>query len=132
MTAQANTPHTDAMDWIDAGPLTAIPCPGARQLRTEQITLAIVRTSSDTIYAIADACPHRGGPLSQGMVYGERLQCPMHGLVIDLVSGAAIAPDHGSTATYPVRINNGHILVGLTPQSRSTGCSGHCACAQAA
>lgn len=132
MTTQANPAQAEAMPWIDAGPIDAIPCPGARQLRTGDLTLAIVRTSSDTLYAIADACPHRGGPLSQGMVYGERLQCPMHGLVIDLISGNAVAPDHGSTATYPVRLSEGRIQVGLTPQSRNTGCSGHCACAQAA
>lgn len=115
--------------WVDAGPLDAIPRPGARRLPTGAGMLAVVRTGSGAVYAIADACPHRGGPLSQGMVFGERVQCPMHGLVIDLPSGAAVAPDSGAVGTHPVRIEGGRILVGLTPSSAGAPCGGACACA---
>ncbi|MFZ2855053.1 MAG: nitrite reductase (NAD(P)H) small subunit [Rhodocyclaceae bacterium] len=125
-TANANTP------WIDAGPVDAIPSPGARQLRTAQGNIAVVRTGSGTVYAIADTCPHKGGPLSQGMVFGERVQCPMHGLVIDLLTGSAVAPDTGAAATYPVRIENGRIYVGALAESANVGCGGRCACAEAA
>lgn len=131
MTQTATTPH----GWIDAGLVDAIPSPGARQLRTAQGNIALVRTGSGAIYAIADACPHKGGPLSQGMVFGERVQCPMHGLVIDLASGGAVAPDTGAAATYPVRIEAGRIYVGTTAtsaKSASTGCGSTCACAKAA
>lgn len=119
--------------WIDAGPVDAIPSPGARQLRTAQGNIAVVRTGSGTVYAIADACPHKGGPLSQGMVFGERVQCPMHGLVIDLASGVAVAPDLGATATYPVRVEAGRIYVNAAAATTaSVGCGGECACAKAA
>jgi len=126
------TAATSNATWIDAGPVDAIPSPGARQLRTAQGNIALVRTGSGAVYAIADACPHKGGPLSQGMVFGERVQCPMHGLVIELANGAAVAPDSGAAATYPVRIEGGRIYVGATAASASAGCGGECACAKAA
>ncbi|MCK6412188.1 MAG: nitrite reductase small subunit NirD [Azonexus sp.] len=113
--------------WVDAGPIEAIPAPGARQLRTSEGNIALVKTSSGDFHALQDACPHRGGPLSQGMVYGERLQCPMHGLNIDLHSGEAVAPDQGCTRTYPVRVEKGRVFVGL---SAIAECG--CACAAAA
>lgn len=100
--------------WVDAGPTDAIPAPGARQLRTSEGNIALVKTSAGEFHAVQDACPHRGGPLSQGMVYGDRVQCPMHGFNIDLKTGQAIAPDHGCTRTYPVRVENGRIMVGLS------------------
>ncbi len=121
--------------WIDAGPVDAIPSPGARQLRTPQGNIAVVRTVSGTVYAIADSCPHKGGPLSQGMVFGERVQCPMHGLVIELATGTAVAPDVGVTATYPVQIEGGRIFIDVAaPKTAavSQGCGGECACAKAA
>lgn len=126
-----NTMNNEAL-WVDAGPVDAIPSPGARRLPTEQGTIAVVRTGSGTVYAIGDSCPHKGGPLSQGMVFGEKLQCPMHDLVIDLKTGFAVAPDTGAVSTYPVRIENGRIRVGMAPQTAATPCGGGCACAQAA
>jgi nitrite reductase (NADH) small subunit len=121
--------------WIDAGPVDAIPSPGARQLRTAHGNIAVVHTSSGAVYAIADSCPHKGGPLSQGMVFGERVQCPMHGLVIELATGAAVAPDTGAAATYPVRIEAGRIYIDVAAPKTATvsrGCGGECACAKAA
>ncbi|MBW7901383.1 MAG: nitrite reductase (NAD(P)H) small subunit [Rhodocyclaceae bacterium] len=126
-----NTQHESAQ-WVDAGPVDAIPSPGARRLPTAHGDIAVVRTGSGAVYAIGDRCPHKGGPLSQGMVFGERVQCPLHGLVVDLASGRAVAPDSGAVAVHPVRVDNGRILVGLTPQSAAAPCDGGCACAQAA
>ncbi|MFC5303273.1 nitrite reductase (NAD(P)H) small subunit [Azospira restricta] len=120
------------MQWIDAGPLEAIPSPGARRLPSAHGDIAVVRTGSGAVYAIDDRCPHKGGPLSQGMVFGERVQCPLHGLVIDLPTGFAVGPDTGAVSTYPVRVADGRILVGLLPQTASAACGGGCACAQAA
>lgn len=128
----ANATNNAVAQWLDAGPVDAIPAPGARRLPTAQGNLAIVRTGSGTVYAIGDSCPHKGGPLSQGMVFGERVQCPMHGLVVDLTTGLAVAPDSGAVATYPVRIVDGRILVSLVLQSAAAPCGGGCACAQAA
>jgi nitrite reductase (NADH) small subunit len=118
--------------WLDAGPVDAIPCPGARRLHTEHGDIALVRTGSNTVYAIGDKCPHKGGPLSQGMVFGEKLQCPTHGLVVDLMTGVAVAPDTGAVSTYRVRVENGRILISTMPQTAAAPCAGTCACAQAA
>lgn len=117
--------------WFDAGSVDSIPLMGARQMRTEHGVIAIVRTGSGAVHAIGDACPHRGGPLSQGMVFGEQIQCPMHGLVIDLLSGTAVAPDSGAVPVYPVRIDNDRILVDVAAASAAVACSGNCACAAA-
>jgi nitrite reductase (NADH) small subunit len=65
--------------------------------------IALFRTGTDKIYALRDRCPHRGGPLSQGIVHGERVTCPLHDWIIDLASGQATGVDVGCTATFAVR-----------------------------
>ncbi|MCK6404519.1 MAG: nitrite reductase (NAD(P)H) small subunit [Rhodocyclaceae bacterium] len=122
----------EQLQWFDAGPVESIPKPGARRLRTNEGDIAVVRTSSGAVYAIGDKCPHKGGPLSQGMVFGEKVQCPTHGLVVDLVTGIAVSPDTGAVSTYRVRVESGRILICMVPQTAAAPCSGTCACAQAA
>lgn len=116
----------DSTVWLDAGTIDELPRPGARQLRTPQGNIALFRTGSDAIHAVADACPHRGGPLSQGMVYGERVHCAMHGLNLDLASGIAVAPDCGCAPVYPVRLEGRRIFVGMSSEVRE---GAGCACA---
>lgn len=110
--------------WTEAGLLTDLPKPGGRKLRTPAGDVALFRTSDDQIYALADKCPHRGGPLSQGMVYGSRVQCCMHGLNIDLASGQAVAPDTGCAPPYPVKVEDGRIFVALAGAPGGCACSG--------
>jgi nitrite reductase (NADH) small subunit len=104
------TSHT----WIDVGALDEIPLRGARVVRTERGDVAIFRTSSDEIFALDDRCPHKGGPLSQGIVHGRSVACPLHNWVISLETGAAAAPDHGCTRTVPVRLAGRRILMALS------------------
>lgn len=102
------------MSWIDAGALDALPACGARVLRTDDgrlCDIAVFRTGDGRVFALADRCPHRGGPLSQGIVHGGRVTCPLHDWVIDLESGSAEGPDEGATQTYAVRIENGRVLI---------------------
>ena len=102
------------MSWIDAGALEAIPACGARVLQTEGGSLcdiAIFRTGDGRVFALADRCPHRGGPLSQGIVHGARVTCPLHDWVINLENGRAEGPDEGATRTFGVRIENGRVLI---------------------
>ena len=75
--------------------------------------IAIFRTAEDEVFAIRDRCPHAGGPLSQGIVHGARVTCPLHNWVIDLASGAATGPDTGCTGSFPVQVENGSIRLGL-------------------
>jgi nitrite reductase (NADH) small subunit len=100
---------------LDLGPLTALPERGARCVRVGELTIAVFRTSTGEVYALRDQCPHRGGPLSQGIVHGTRVTCPLHDWVIDLKTGKATGVDEGSTPTFNVRVVDGRIALELPP-----------------
>jgi nitrite reductase (NADH) small subunit len=70
-------------------------------------TIAIFRTADDRVFALNDQCPHKGGPLSQGIVFGETVACPLHNWCIDLKSGAAAAPDEGAVQRFDVAVVDG-------------------------
>lgn len=74
--------------------------------------IAVFRTASDAVFALADRCPHQGGPLSQGIVFGQSVACPLHNWCIDLASGSACAPDEGTVKRFPVRVVDGHVELG--------------------
>jgi nitrite reductase (NADH) small subunit len=101
------------MSWVDVGPLDGLPARGARVVRVGSVSIAVFRTGSDQVYALRDQCPHRGGPLSQGIVHGERVTCPLHDWIIDLASGAATGVDEGCTATFRTRVTNGQVALEL-------------------
>jgi nitrite reductase (NADH) small subunit len=109
-------------DWVDLGPLDAIPKPGARVVRTADGDIAVFRTVDDEVYALRDRCPHRGGPLSQGIVHGKRVACPLHDWKIHLDSGEAVAPDEGCTPYYDTRVQDGTVYLCLTPRAPSGRC----------
>jgi nitrite reductase (NADH) small subunit len=108
------------VSWISVGSLDALPARGARVLETTAGDVAIFRTSDDRVFALRDRCPHRGGPLSQGIVHGARVTCPLHDWVIDLASGAATGPDEGCTATFAVRIANGEVLIDVPERAAAS------------
>ncbi|RJQ48279.1 MAG: nitrite reductase (NAD(P)H) small subunit [Gammaproteobacteria bacterium] len=103
------------MQWIEAGCLEDIPILGARVMRTAQGDIALFRTANNEVFALNDKCPHRNGPLSQGIVHGNRVTCPLHNWVIELVTGSAVAPDEGRTACYPVKVEQGVVSISLRP-----------------
>ena len=87
-----------------------IPTLGARRYaRDDGLTIAIFRNASDSVFALNDKCPHKGGPLSQGIVFGESVACPLHNWCISLNDGTAAAPDIGATERFAVRIVNGQV-----------------------
>jgi len=105
-----------AMDgWIEVGRLRDIPRAGARVVHTQHGDVALFRTRDDRVYALRDRCPHQGGPLSQGIVYGHRVACPLHTVSVDLASGIAVAPDEGATLCFPVRVKRGVVYLALNP-----------------
>jgi nitrite reductase (NADH) small subunit len=75
--------------------------------------VAVFRTEDDRVFAVLDRCPHKGGPLSQGIVYGHRVACPLHNWSIELGSGAAVAPDVGCTQSFPVAVERGLVFAAL-------------------
>lgn len=90
--------------------LEDIPQLGARRYRREDgATIAIFRTATDKVFALRDKCPHKGGPLSQGIVFGESVACPLHNWCIGLESGKAAAPDEGTVERFDVRVVDGSV-----------------------
>jgi nitrite reductase (NADH) small subunit len=98
-------------NWKNIGPIANIPVQGARRLCMKHLSrpVAVFRTSDDEIFALIDECPHRKGPLSEGIIAGKTVTCPLHGWVIGLEDGAAVAPDEGSAQLLSVRLVGGNI-----------------------
>ena len=112
---QATTKASAQGNWVEVGKVDDIPQLGARVVNTPDGDIAIFRTAEDEIFALRDKCPHKGGPLSQGIVHGKRVACPLHDWKIQLDSGEAVAPDEGCAASFPVRVEDGAIYLSLTP-----------------
>lgn len=103
--------------WTEVISLDEIPRLGARILRTDTMDIALFRTSTDEVFALKDSCPHKGGPLSQGIVHGNTVTCPLHNWKIDLNSGEALAPDEGCTHRFPVKIEDGKVYLALSVEA---------------
>ncbi|MBV8125038.1 MAG: nitrite reductase small subunit NirD [Burkholderiaceae bacterium] len=98
--------------WTAVCRIDDIPLLGARRLVRERgAAIAIFRTASDQVFALLDRCPHKGGPLSQGIVFGERVACPLHNWSIGLCDGVAAAPDEGCTPKFSVKVIDGMVHV---------------------
>ena len=98
--------------------LEDIPVLGSRIVkRTGQIDIAIFRNDQDKVFALLDSCPHKGGPLSQGIVHGTSVTCPLHNWVISLETGKALGADQGCTRTIPVKRDGDTILIALDAQA---------------
>jgi len=100
-------------NWIEVGHVNEIPKLGARVVETATGNIGIFRTVDDEIFALRDKCPHKDGPLSQGIVHGKRVTCPLHNWKIELDSGEAVAPDEGCAARYEVRVEAGVVYLAL-------------------
>ena len=104
------------MSWLDIGDINDIPLRGARVIKTKVGCVALFRTAPDEVFATSDRCPHKGGPLNHGIVHGQSVTCPLHNWVFDLETGQAHG-EAGSIATYPLRVEEGRVLIdasGLT------------------
>jgi len=100
-------------EWIEVGTVEDIPRLGARVVKTAQGDIGVFRTADNEVFALRDHCPHKGGPLSQGIVHGKRVTCPLHNWNIELTNGEAVAPDEGCAASYPVRLEGGRIFLSI-------------------
>lgn len=99
------------MQWIAIGQLSDIPQRGARCIKTPHGKVAVFRTGDDRVFAIDDHCPHKGGPLSQGIVHGASVTCPLHNWVISLETGKAQGADEGAVRTIPLKTEGGTIYI---------------------
>ena len=101
-------------NWTDITALEDIPKLGSRVLSTDTMEIALFRTASDEVLAMKDECQHKKGPLSQGIVHGSTVTCPMHNWKIDLASGEALGPDEGCTNVFPVKVEGGRVFLALS------------------
>ncbi|WP_282171120.1 nitrite reductase small subunit NirD [Ruegeria atlantica] len=106
------------MSWIDIGHIDEVPVRGARLVKTHIGCIAVFRTAEAEVFAATNSCPHKGGPLSEGIVHGQSVTCPLHNWVFDLNTGEAKGADDGSITTYPVRLEDGRILLDDSAVSR--------------
>jgi nitrite reductase (NADH) small subunit len=104
------------MTWIAIGTIDDIPVRGARCVKTPQGRIAVFRTADQQVFAIEDQCPHKQGPLSQGIVHGNAVTCPLHNWVISLETGQAQGADEGAVRTIPVKIEGDRLLIALEEQ----------------
>mgnify|MGYP001338065353 FL=1 len=92
--------------------LEDIPVLGARRVtRAQGLEVAVFRTATDEVFALLDRCPHKGGPLSQGIVFGKSVACPLHNWTIGLCDGQAQAPDEGCTPKFQVKLEDGAVYL---------------------
>jgi nitrite reductase (NADH) small subunit len=122
--------------WHAIGTMDDIPRRGARRVNHGATAIAVFRTAEDRIFALEDKCPHRGGPLSQGIVHGACVTCPLHNWVISLETGLGQGADEGSVKTIPVKVEQHRIFLAIdsitsTPREEATidadPPGGHCA-----
>ncbi|MFO1333676.1 MAG: nitrite reductase small subunit NirD [Piscinibacter sp.] len=97
-------------EWKEICRVDDIPVLGARRVaRAKGPEVAIFRNAEGEVFALLDRCPHKGGPLSQGIVFGRSVACPLHNWTIGLCDGVAAAPDHGCTPRFAVKVENGTV-----------------------
>ena len=100
-------------NWKQVATLQDIPPLGSRVINTEHGNIALFRTAADEVFALLDKCPHKGGQLSQVIVFGNKVACPMHNWHINLQDGNAVAPDVGCARNYPVKLEGNLVYLSL-------------------
>ncbi len=103
--------------WIRICALEDIPVLGARVIQRKEGDIAVFRNSENEVFALRDKCPHKGGPLSQGIVYGKRVACPLHNWAINLDDGSVVEPDIGCAHSYPCKVEDGVVYLDPTPRA---------------
>jgi nitrite reductase (NADH) small subunit len=98
-------------DWIEVGLVNEVPLRGSRVVATQQGDIAIFKSAEGRIFALWDKCPHKGGPLSQGIVHGESVTCPLHNWVIGLETGEVKGPDQGCARKVKCKVEDDVVLI---------------------
>ncbi len=97
-------------EWKPVCRVEDIPVLGSRRvMRPQGMAVAVFRNDQNQVFALLDRCPHKGGPLSQGIVFGTSVACPLHNWTIGLDTGCARAPDEGSTPRFAVKVVDGTV-----------------------
>ena len=102
------------MSWIDIGAIDDIPLRGARKVKTDMGCIAVFRTGEAEVFATSNVCPHKNGPLNEGIVHDRKITCPLHNWVFDLETGEALGADEGLIQTYPAKVEGGRVMISDT------------------
>jgi nitrite reductase (NADH) small subunit len=97
--------------WVEVGRVDDVPLRGSRVIATPQGDIAVFKSAEGRVFALWDKCPHKGGPLSQGIVHGDSVTCPLHNWVIGLETGEVKGPDQGCARKVSVQVENGVIFI---------------------
>lgn len=98
-------------DWVEIGRVDDVPFRGSRLITTQAGDIAIFKNAGSRIFALWDKCPHMGGPLSQGIVHGDHVTCPLHNWVIGLESGEVKGPDQGCARKVKYKVESGVVFI---------------------
>jgi nitrite reductase (NADH) small subunit len=99
-------------EWTVICRVEDIPVLGSRRVARERgIDVAVFRNTEDQVFALLDRCPHKGGPLSQGIVFGTSVACPLHNWTIGLADGCAQGADEGCTPKFACKVEAGQVLL---------------------
>ena len=102
-------------NWKSICRVEDVPRLGSRRVARERgIAVAVFRNAEDKVFALLDRCPHKGGPLSQGIVFGDSVACPLHNWTIGLADGCAKAPDEGCTPRFACKVEGGQVFLDAT------------------
>jgi nitrite reductase (NADH) small subunit len=110
-----------AMPWAEICALSDIPARGCRVVRTPRGQIAVFRTVDGEVFALENRCPHKGGPLSEGIVHGRQVTCPLHNWVIGLEDGEATGADKGRVLRFPVRLERGRVFLSVGSTGKEEG-----------
>jgi nitrite reductase (NADH) small subunit len=105
-------------EWIEVGRVEDVPLRGSRVIATEQGDIAVFKTADGRIFALWDKCPHKGGPLSQGIVHETSVTCPLHNWVVGLETGEVKGPDQGCARKVAVQLDGNIILIAASALRR--------------
>jgi len=100
-------------NWIEVCKLDEIPPSQARTVKVGDTTIAVFRLTDNRVKAVENRCPHKQGPLAEGIISGDNILCPLHNWRISLDSGEVAEPDKGCVKTYPVKVENGQVLLSI-------------------
>ncbi len=109
-----------ALNWVAVAKVEDVPVQGSRRVMSAQGEIAIFRTGKNEIKALKNQCPHKKGPLSEGIVHGDYVTCPLHNWVISLDTGEVKGPDHGCTPVIPVDVREDTIYLALSSSQAVT------------
>lgn len=105
------------MSWIRITRTENIPLREGRAVKVGEEEIAIFNLG-DKYLAVGNRCPHRGGPLADGIVSGQTVVCPLHAWKVCLTSGEVKGDPASCTKSYPVEVVNGIVMIELASARR--------------